>query len=54
MEEEIQDKLFSLEEENAIWAIIQQLSKDQYKNPFKVYHRDEVFKMIEEEYTFGK
>lgn len=40
---------FSIHEENAIWGVIRELSKRQYKNPFEVIHRDKVFQMIYEE-----
>ena len=40
---------FTLKQENAIWGIIQHLTKEQYKNPKKVWHRDDVFKMIKDE-----
>lgn len=40
---------FSLEEENAIWGVIQHLSREQHKNPKRIWHRIEVFRMIQDE-----
>ena len=40
---------FTLQQENAIWGVIQHLAKEQYKNPKKVWKRIDVFKMIKDE-----
>jgi len=40
---------FTLQQENAIWGVIQHLAKEQYKNPKKVWKRVDVFKMIKDE-----
>ena len=37
---------FTLKQENAIWGVIQYLSNEQYKNPKKVFKREDVFKLI--------
>ena len=39
---------FTLEQENAIWGIIQHLAKEQHKDPKKVWKRNDVFKMIKD------
>ena len=55
-EEAIKDGVFAsvsndltLQQENAIWGIIQYLSKEQHKNPKKVWTRIDVFKLINDE-----
>lgn len=40
---------FTLKQENAIWAIIQHLAKEQFKNPRRVYKRKDVFDLIKAE-----
>lgn len=40
---------FTTREENAIWGVIQYLSKEQYKNPTKIFRRDDVMQMIYDE-----
>ena len=40
---------FTLKQENAIWAIIQYLAKEQFKNPKRVYKRKDVFDLIKAE-----
>jgi hypothetical protein len=40
---------FTLKQENAIWATIQYLAKEQFKNPRKVYKRKDVFDLIKAE-----
>lgn len=43
---------FTPEQENAIWGVIQHLSKEQHKDPKKVITRAEVFKLINDELNF--
>lgn len=40
---------FTLKQENAIWAIIQHLAKEQFQNTRKVYKRKDVFDLIKAE-----
>ena len=40
---------FTLQQENAIWSVIQFLAKEQHKDPRKVWKRADVFKMIKDE-----
>lgn len=40
---------FTLKQENAIWAIIQYLAKEQFENPRRVYKRKDVFDLIKAE-----
>ena len=40
---------FTLQQENAIWGVIQFLAKEQHKDPRKVWKRADVFKMIKDE-----
>ena len=40
---------FTLKQENAIWAIIQYLAKEQFTNPRRVYKRKDVFDLIKAE-----
>ena len=40
---------FTLQQENAIWGVIQFLAKEQHKDPRKVRKRADVFKMIKDE-----
>lgn len=44
---------FTLEQEDAIWGIIRHISKEQHKNPKKIFHRNDVFKMIYDELNWG-
>lgn len=40
---------FTLKQENAIWAVIQYLAKQQFENPKRVYKRKDVFDLIKAE-----
>ena len=40
---------FTLKQENAIWAIIQYLAKEQFKNQRRVYKRKDIFDLIKAE-----
>jgi len=40
---------FTLKQENAIWAIIQYLAKEQFQKPKRVYKRKDVFDLIKAE-----
>ena len=40
---------FTLQQENAIWGVIQYLAKEQHKDPRKIWKRADVFKMIKDE-----
>lgn len=40
---------FTLQQENAIWGVIQYLAKEQHKYPRKIWKRADVFKMIKDE-----
>ena len=40
---------FTLQQENAIWGVIQHLAREQHKNPQKIWKRADVFKMIKDE-----
>lgn len=42
-------KKFTEQEENAIWGVIQHISKSQAKDPKKMFFREDVFNMIYEE-----
>jgi len=44
---------FTKEQEDAIWSIIQYLSKEQHKNPKKIWKRNDVFNLIKDELNFG-